>query len=244
MQTNTLVELLVHLNIAAQIPSTDTSRKEYFFPAVLRTAEMRMLLREIGENEEVSPEPLCIRFTTGYIPLGFVCALGANLIGEQNFQLIPFKEGDQSVVYKNMMKFRFNGEIDIVMVSTPKYCEFRVSKCTDVPVEFWDNECCPLIKTIICRAANKVVRCMQHGSLYKPLKGYELSFKCPKHPNAVFSHEPLARLDFRISSERIQCVHSECGIRSCLTPEMNMWFGMVSEITVLFIINRRILLNV
>ena len=248
LSIDTLVKLLVHLNIIAIVPSGDalvknvdetdkTSKKKYYFlPAVLQTADLSLLTRE--ENAEQLPEPLCVRFKTGYLPLGFVCALSANLIAEgSGLKLIPFKDGNQQVTYKNKMMFRFQGRFDIVMISGYKYCEFRVNRFSGA-TEYWDNECCPRIKSIISEATDKVIQSLKHGSLYRPLKEltYELAFRCPKHKGAEIGHEPLAKLFYdsdlsaKTSSkipEEIHCVEPSCLATNYLSPQMQMWFGEV-----------------
>ena len=250
LSVDTLVKLLVHLNIIAEVPSSGSlitqeekpdeadsakPKKYYFLPAVLQTADLSLLTKE--ENSEQLPEPLCIRFKTGYLPLGFVCALSANLIAEgSNLQLIPFNDGDQQVTYKNKMRFRFQGKFDIVVISGHRYCEFQVSRLSG-STEFWDSECCPRIKTIIIEATNRVIQSLKHGSLYKPLKEltYELAFKCPKHKGVEIGHEPLAKLVYGDPSsttsntipEEICCVDPSCLVTSNPSPQMLMWFGEV-----------------
>ena len=245
---DTLVHLLLHLNIIAEVPSSlgvqsdkqeltaeakDDSKKYYFLPAVLQTAELIAISR--GGNEEQLPEPLCIRFKTGYLPLGFVCALSANLIANKEMELIPFKEDDQQLVtYKNKIRFRYQGKFDIIMISHPQYCEFHVSRCSDDTVEYWNSECCPAIRTIICEAANRVIQSMRQGSLYKLSKGYELAFKCPRHPPTEIGHELLAKLVYEDSAstsvnqpKEIVCVVSSCKKMTPLSQDMKMWFGEV-----------------
>ena len=244
LSVDTLVKLLVHLNIIAVIPSGDSllaqedeadiakRKKYYFLPAVLQTADLALLANE--ENVDQLPEPLCIRFRTGYLPLGFVCALSANLIAEgSNLKLIPFDDGNQQVTYKNKMKFRFQGKFDIAVISGHRYCEFRVSRLSGT-TEFWDNECCPRIKTIIIEATDRVIQSLKHGSLYKPLKEltYELAFKCPKHRGVEICHEPLAKLVYSdlstsIAPEEIRCVDPSCLATNYLSPQMQVWFGEV-----------------
>ena len=208
-------------------------KKYYFLPAVLQTAQLSATTR--GENEDQLPEPIkfFVRFKTGYIPLGFVCSLNASLIAESNFELIPFEEDGQQTTYKNKIRFRFLGKFDITMISHPKYCEFHVTGCLDGKVEYWNSECCPRIRSIICKASDRVIQSFQQGSLYKLSKGYELAFKCPHHPTSDIGHEPLAKLVYKPSDvsksqpKEIVCVASSCKIRSSLTKEIKMWFGEV-----------------
>ena len=248
---DTLVHLLLHLNIIAEVPSSlgaqndeiesgelvtaklnDSSKRYYFLPAVLQTADLSNLSR--GSNEEQLPEPLCIRFQTGYLPLGFVCALSANLIANKKLELIPFEEDGQKITYKNKIRFRYQGKFDIIMISHSKYCEFHVSRCSDHTVEYWDSECCPTIRTIIREAADRVIQSMRQGSLYKLSKGYELAFKCPHHSPTEISGEPLAKLVYDDSAsttvnqpKEIVCVVSSCKKTTPLSQDMKMWFGEV-----------------
>ena len=250
LSIETVIYLLLHLNIAAEVPSlacfqakdySDQSeepktsnsqnlRKEYFLPAVLQTAEAALLeMDSKGENDELLPEPICIRFITGFLPLGFVCALSANLIAESKLQFIPFEEGNQRIAYKNKMRFRFDGEVDVIMISGPKYCEFRVHRCSG-NTEFWATNRCPLIKNTIWEAANRVFRSMQNGiPLYQQSKSFEFAFRCPKHSSTEIGHEPLAMFDSVTQSgstpASIKC--TQCHIKSPLTPEMSIWFGEV-----------------
>ena len=250
LSIETLVDLLVHLNIIAEVPSnldvtqsadstgvnsSSTKQKRYFFlPAVLQTAELSLLTRE--ESEEQLPEPLCLWFPAGYLPLGFVCALCANLIAESKFKLIPFIDNDQQVTYKNKMKFRFLGKFDIIMVSGPKYCEFHVSRWSG-STSYWDSECCPRIKAVICEAADRVIQSLKHGSLYKPLKDltYDLAFKCPMHQTPEVGRQPLAKFVYDDSRtavnyshpKEIQCVFPTCATTTDLSPSMKIWFGEV-----------------
>ena len=259
LSVDTLVKLLVHLNIIAEVPSggslitreekpdvTDSAKpkKYYFLPAVLQTADLSLLTRE-GKPEQL-PEPLCIRFRTGYLPLGFVCALSANLIAEgSNLQLLPFDDGNQQITYKNKMRFRFQGKFDIVVISGHKYCEFQVSRLSG-STEFWDNECCPRIKTIVIEATDRVVQSLKHGSLYKPPKEltYELAFKCPKHKGVGIGHKPLAKLVYgdpssttsNTTPKEICCVDPFCLVTSNPSPQMLMWFGKVRVQCVMFVI--------
>ena len=256
LSIKTLIDLLVLLNIAAEVPSnlglklapakegeTDSpkaklaledvpatdntmSKKCYFLPAVLQTAELNLLVR--GANEEHLPEPLCIRFKTGYLPLGFVCALSANLLAESEFKLIPIQHGEHLITYKNMMQFRYKGEIEIIMISGPKYCEFRVSSSSE-SIDFQDRDRCPLIRITICKAADRVIKSLKHGSLYQLSKGYELAFKCPHHPKAEIGHEPLAHFNSMAltTPEQIQCVNLLCHRSTSLTKQMEIWFEKV-----------------
>ena len=244
LSIDTVAKLLLHLNIVAEVPQSDSKdKKEYFLPAVLQTAGTDVLkMSPEGENEQ-SPEPLCIRFVTGYLPLGFVCALSANLMACNPQLKLIFKEDNQPIAYKNMMKFRYEGEIDIIMISGPKYCEFHIKRISSATTKEL-SDYCPVLRTIICKAAARVVESMQHGdSVYKLSTCFELAFKCPdrKHKNAefAFGHEPLAKFVYEgitVSSDtstrkpnKIQCVIPDCVTSSPLTTKMKVWFGRVSS---------------
>ena len=226
----TLVDLLVYLHIAAKVPLS--SDKEYFLPAVLQTAETDMVQRRQKDtNEELLPEPICIRFKTGYLPLGFVCALSANLIAENTFDLLI----SDSKCYKNRILFRFDGKFDITVISCPRYCEFRVSRHSG-NTEFWSEHCCPLIREIVCTAANKVIQSMQHGlrSVGTDSVMYTLAFHCPRevHSKAEFGQESLAIFchsdqDTRVPKEA-KCTDCKTAI-DILTPGMSVWFGEVGQ---------------
>ena len=237
---NTLVDILAYLNIAAKVPAFLAKEETlYFLPAVLQTAEIDVVKRrQREENEELLPEPICIRFKTGYIPLGFVCALIANLTAEKNFDLL-FDENNK--LYKNMVHFRFQGIFHVTLISVPRYCELRVTRQpsdNDV-IEFWSDEGCPLIMETVRTVANKVIQSMQHGlRLIENVS--EFAFHCPYpiHFDAEFGQESLAELVSDISAnqksvsnknipDKAICIKCKAAIR--LTPEMVVWFGKVSE---------------
>ncbi len=236
-----LVDLLAYLNIAAKVP-TSSAKVLYFLPAVLQTAETDIVKRkQRGENEGLLPEPICIRFKTGYIPLGFVCALIANLTVEKNFDIL-FDESNK--VYKNMVHFRFQSIFHITVISLPRYCEFRVTRQpsdNDIS-EFWSDNGCPLIVETVRTVANKVIQSMQHGLrlIEDDSKLFEFAFHCPYpiHSDAEFGQESLAELVSDLSAnqqidsdkyipDKAICTKCKAAIR--LTPEMMVWFGKVSE---------------
>ena len=244
-----LVHLLVHLNIVAMIPAScddaHTNEHEnhsdkssnanstieagdllmnakYFFPAILKTTDSL----EVKEGtEEILPEPLCIRFETGYLPMGFTCALSARLIAKKNFQLSP----DEAVPYKNRIKFLFKGEFNITMISIPRWCEFHVTRdCRQVKnIKFHEQFCCPEIRRILCETADEVVKSMQ--KTYLSASNYVLAFKCP-HSTDVHKTN-LAKLVYTDKSQtqlkHIKCVEGGTEIPD-VKPGMEFWFGEVS----------------
>ncbi|XP_064386202.1 uncharacterized protein LOC135334795 isoform X2 [Halichondria panicea] len=229
LSIETLVDLLVYLHIAAKVPlSSNRDTLEYFLPAVLQTAERDMVQRRKKDiNEELLPEPICIRFKTGYLPLGFVCALSANLIAENKFDLLI----SESKCYKNRILFRFDGKFDITVISCPRYCEFRVLRHSPGNTEFWSEDCCPLIKEIVCTAANKVIQSMQHGLRWigTDSEMYNLAFHCRSkvHSKAEFGQESLAIFCHSDQDTRVpkaKCTHCNTAIDP-LPPEMSVWFG-------------------
>ena len=249
MSIHDLVRLLVHLNIAAKITtsidgtkhklasehtqseaSPETKREssdsleEYFFPAMLKTADSSSLASDVSATaDEILPEPLCIRFDTGYMPMGFTCALSARLMANEKFSLAP----EELTLYKNKLKLRYNGQFNVTMISLPIRCEFQVSRHHGNK-EFHRQDCCPEIMRIICEAINYVLKSMQRTLLSEI--GYDLAFKCPLHSNLKFGYEPLAKF-VHTDKCQTQLKHIEC--LKCATtitdlkPEMKVWFGEV-----------------
>ena len=223
-----LTKLLVHLNIAAPVKAA-TASPEYFLPAVLQTAkaeELKIVLK--GENDEQDPEPLCVRFRTGYLPLGFVCALAANLINFNIESLNLLSEMQNKIIYKNKLTFRFRGRYDIVLISWPKYCEFRVSRARGAPSneDFHNSSCCPRIKEMLTKSINQVLDGMRQSSLFQRSQDYDFAFKCSLHPsNQDPGHEALAVIS-QDNSKEMNC--TKCKTATSLTPHMSVWFGEVS----------------
>ena len=245
MSIHDLVHLLVHLNIAAKIttsiddlkhklasehtqseasPETKRESSEYFFPAILKTADTSSLVCNVGAAADmISPEPLCVRFQTGYTPMGFSCSLSARLMADEKFSLAP----EEQTLYKNKLKLRYNGQFNITMISLPLRCEFQVSDHLGNK-EFHRQDCCPEIMKLICEAINYVLKSMQRTLLSEI--SYDLAFKCPNHPNSKFGHEPLAKFVHTDKSctqlKHIECL--ECATTTTdLKPEMKVWFGEV-----------------
>ena len=249
MSIHDLVHLLVHLNIAAKITtsidgtkhklasehiqseaSSETKREsndsleKYFFPAILKTADASSLVSDVRATaDEILPEPLCIRFDTGYMPMGFTCALSARLMADEKFSLAP----EEQTLYKNKLKLRYNGQFNVTMISLPLRCEFQVSRHHGNK-EFHRQDCCPEIMRIICEAINYVLKSMQRTLLSEI--SYDLAFKCPMHSNLKFGYEPLAKVVHTDKShtqlQHIKCL--ECATTTTdLKPEMKVWFGEV-----------------
>ena len=197
--------------------------EEYFLPAILKTADISSLLSDVrGVDDEILPEPLCVRFETGYMPMGFTCALSARLMALEQFSLAP----EEQTLYKNKMKLRYNGQFNFLMISLPLRCEFQISRHHGTK-EFHKQECCPEILKIICEAINFVLQSFQRTFL--PEISYDLAFKCPNHPNQQFGHEPLAFVyndNSQTQLKHIKCL--ECATTMTdLKPEMKVWFGEV-----------------
>ena len=224
---DTLVNLLVHLHIAVPIPSSST----YFLPAVLKTATVDSLALDPATASD-NPEPLCITFRTGYLPLGFVCALVANLISEDNFELLGKEQGE--VIYRNKMKFRFRGIYDIEVISWPKFCEFRVSRCSEIFEEFHSSEACPLIRSTIVKAMDHVIGVMRQSSLFRLSKDYRLAFRCRGSNESVVTpvedlgHEGMAAVDGDNPNDPKSITCSSCKKLRPLTSKMAVWFREVS----------------
>ena len=220
-----LVQLMVHLNIAAQIPESS----DYFLPAVLASADSEQL--EYRKTSKHLPEPLCIFFPTGYLPLGLTCALITKLISMPKFELM--RTENLGTVYKNKVTFRVDGKYNVQLISWPKFCEVRVTRAVGAPtVEgFHSENCCPFIRSAIVGAINHVIVNMEQSSIFHFSPSYKLAFRCPvtssHRSEESLGHEPLAALDSVLNRnpKEITCVF--CKTTSSLTPEMNIWFGKV-----------------
>ena len=224
---DTLVNLLVHLHIAVLIPSSST----YFLPAVLKTATVDSLALDAATASD-NPEPLCITFRTGYLPLGFMCALVANLISEDNFELLGKEQGE--VIYRNKVKFRFRGIYDIEVISWPKFCEFRVSRCSEIFEEFHSSEACPLIRSTIVKAIDHVIGVMRQSSLFRLSRDYRLAFRCQGSNQSVMTpvedmgHEGMAVVDGDDPNDPKSITCTSCKKLRPLTTKMAVWFREVS----------------
>ena len=243
---NELVSLLVHLNIAAEItlpnpqmqvqesgaegtphtsdnpppPKKHKQIREYFLPAVLRTTDTKFLE---SEDRESHTEPLYIQFATGYTPMGFCCALIARLISMKLFILSP----DETVFYKNKLKFRFGGQFNITMISLPMYCGFYVNRHYGTTSY---QDCCPKIMKIISEASDFVLKSMQKALVTEYC--YDFAFKCPHVKHLQLDNPSLAKFVYTDDSQtllkQIEC--HDCGTTiTNLKPEMMIWFGKVSR---------------
>ena len=220
-----LVDLLVQLNIAAKVESSNT--KEYILPAVLQTAKASELdnvrISKLPLSEHSPPEPIYILFKTGYVPLGFVCALLANLIAREEF-ILHSKE-----IYKNKVTFCFKEMYEVIFISCPRYCKVFTSHISNACVE--EQVSYILIREKLCEAINCVVQNMQHGSVYKQLdRCYDLAFKCPNREehssSSKFGNEQLAIVINEGHKRFLRC--SQCGIRMPLKADMDIWYIEVS----------------
>ena len=227
---NYLTDLLMHLNIVAPVGvNITTNSHEYFLPAVLQTAkidELKIIPKET--NEEQDPEPLCVRFKTGYLPLGFVCALAANLMRTNSGSLTLLSKMQNHMIYKNKFTFRFRGRYDIILISWPKYSEFRVVRALGSPSneDFDSRNCCPQIKDMLTQSINLVIDGMRQSSLFQMSSHYDFAFKCSNHSsNQDLGHEALAVITSDCSKE-MTC--TKCKTVTLLTSQMSVWFGKVS----------------
>ena len=212
-----LVEILLHLNIVAPCQSS------YFLPAVLRSAKTEQLM--FPTNDGSCPEPLCLSFETGYLPLGFVCALIARLTSEGTFKLRGPKQ--KCEINRNKVTFCLRGRYIITLISWPKYCEFRVSRPDGARTdeEYHSENSCPLIRDTVHNAVNHIIKSMTQNSVFHLSQIYKLGFKCPNHKSETdYGHEPLAVFDLN-DVDNIMC--QQCG----LTPKfsvhnrVNAWFA-------------------
>ena len=82
---------------------------------------------------------------------------------------------------------------------------------------------------------------MQHGSALVGTDSemHTLAFHCPRHPDADFGQESLAKLVYEDSDQtsapdepcKAKCINPECVTTiDPLVPEMMVWFGKVNKV--------------
>ena len=220
-----LIPLLEYLNIA--VPMVLDSTNGYFLPAVLQTATSEVLNEPLkGADPDKDPEPLCVRFKTGFVPLGFVSALVANLLNCNKDSLDLLGKEQSSIVYKNKITFRFRGRYNIVLISRAKYCEFRVSRAPGAAVD--EKFCCLLIKDMLQKSIKDVIDRMRQRSLFQLSQGYDFAFKCPQSDcKKKVGNESLAVFNLGDHLESLKC--ESCRIAISATPKMSTWLPKVRK---------------
>ncbi len=224
-----LVPLLVHLNIA--VPMVVDSIDGYFLPAVLQTANSEVLNKPPdGADPEKDPEPLCLRFKTGFVPMGFFPALNANLLNANRNtkdEWILLGKEQNEMMYKNKITFRFRGRFDIVLISRAKYCEFRVSRASGAVRDEELTTCCPQIKDMLQKSINDVIDRMRQNPLFQLSQDYNFAFTCPKCEKGM-GNQVLAVLN----PEVLKMTCESCKTTMDLTNRMKMWFPKVSFLVI------------
>ncbi|XP_064387520.1 uncharacterized protein LOC135335853 isoform X4 [Halichondria panicea] len=212
-----LLPLLEYLNIA--VPMDVDSIKGYFLPAVLQTATSELLNKPLdGADPDRDPEPLCIQFKTGFVPLGFVSALVANLL-KLNGDKHVLKLFKKEKVYKNKITFLFKARYIIVLISRAKYCEFRVSRAA-TDGEFSSTKCCTLIIDMLQKSIKNVIDRMRQSSLFQLSQGYDFAFKCPRS-DCKGNESSLAVIN---PGDLKSLMCESCGIAVHATGKMCTWF--------------------
>ena len=224
-----LIPLLEYLNIAVLMEVDSFSG--YFLPAVLQTATSEVLNTTLkGANPNQDPEPLCVHFKTGFVPLGFVSALVANLLDNNKDLLLLGKEQ----VYKNKITFLFRGRYNIVLLSRAKYCEVRVSRVSQ-PLgavkdeEFSSIKCCPLLKDMLQKSIKNVIDRMRQSSLFQPSYGYDFAFKCPQSNCKETMGSGSSLVVINPADQHLKSLTCEsCKIAIHSTLQMKTWFTKVN----------------
>ncbi|XP_064388252.1 uncharacterized protein LOC135336416 isoform X2 [Halichondria panicea] len=219
-----LIPLLEYLNIA--VPMVVDSINGYFLPAVLQTATSEVLNMSLDGADTVrDPEPLCVRFKTGFVPLGFVSALVANLLNNNNKDLLLLGNEQEEVVYKNKITFRFRGRYNIVLISRAKYCEFRVSRPLGAAKDEEFSKFCPLLKDMLQKSIKDVIDRMRQSSLFQPSHGYDFAFKCPQSNCKKTMGSGSSLLVINPEDQHLKSMTCEsCKIAIDVTLQMKTWF--------------------
>ena len=221
-----LLDLLVHLKIAAKIAAKIPLDPEYYFlPAALQNLQTSEIIKKEELNSGL--EPLFIRFKAGYVPLGFVCALIAHLIGRADFVL----KGKR--IYKNQIIMLFKEVFKVTILSCPRYLKVYAKAIHKADNNEGINHI--NVRKALCESADQVVKVMQHGSVHRlATKCYDFAFKCSAeeiHEEENFGCETLAIVNTCSDSNRtvLKCTHSDCELKKIpLTKKMMEWYCEVS----------------
>lgn len=236
LPVESLVKLLVHLNIAAPITEDDC----YILPAVLKTSLLDSQITEAAQY-------FLVQFKSGFVPLGVFCALMAKLVSTDtnNFLLLQPKDGsngDEYIVTKNNVTFRVFGKYNVTLMSWLKYIEIRVSHLpephaidgvtTTASAGYAKSlsEICPYVRKTVCEALDNVISTMKKKPSSEVLKrDYSLGFRCSNHSSASPGHEPLALVQSDQYVPASAKVPSKVDCATCqksmdLSEGMNDWF--------------------
>ena len=163
-----LINLMNHVNLLSRIDMEEDGRKQttYFMPAVLECASANELTMPPSPDEN-NPEPLCIKFTCGYVPTGTFCGLITYLVSNGAREILGLKwKLVESGVKRNCISFIVNWTNEVMLLCHDKCYEVRViRKHTDISF----HDLCTYILTVILYALR---------SLYKHLVP-QIAFLCP-----------------------------------------------------------------
>ena len=177
-----------------------------------------------------------VRFKTGYVPLGFISSLEANLVsanhdGSSDLVLL-YPKPEQG---ENKTTFRARGKFDVTLISRAKYCEFRICRAPGASAEDEFSYHCPKIRKTLFKAVNRVISGFHKNKLLMPKLVYSLGFRCPtyNHSSILPGHKPLALSDSDLYDptadvipEELSC--SDCNVSmSTLSKGMKVWYGEV-----------------
>jgi GTPase SAR1 family protein len=208
-----LVKLLEYLNIIARISETEAV---FFMPCVLPNASSSELDVKPSKGE-VSPLPLMIRFTCGFIPTGVFTAMIANL-----FSQLSVKKMIVEGMKKNRIQFYYGDAWDkVTVISRSKHYEIHISRRSKAKSSL--HKVCNAVRDLI----QHTLKTVTFRFNYTFSLSYELGFECPLH-NGV-DHLCVVKESGGAEPEVMTCLHNPKELVPIdLEDEHLLWWGKVS----------------
>ena len=232
-----LVDLLLHLNILAEItPETDQPslcEHEFIMPTTLKYASEGELKILTSTNSEVEAEPLMIHFEYGFVPFGVFCVTMAHLI--KNSKSLQWRLHDKKVM-KNYVKFSVVNSYYAILVSRPQYIEIHVERQPLARRCYSIQDMCNTVKETVVKAMRMVISNMK----YRPFltqttvtstePSFDLGFICQCGEDSSSHHlMKVYKADDNSGDEYFgECPKSD--LQLSLSDKQLVWFTQVSII--------------
>ena len=237
LDVDKLVDLLLHLNILAEItPETDPPslcEREFIMPTTLKYASEGELKKLTSTNSEVEAEPLMIHFEYGFVPFGVFCVTMAHLI--KNSKSLQWQLHDTKVM-KNYVKFSVVNSYYAILVSRPQYIEIHVERHPLTRRTYSIQDMCNIVKETVVKAMRMVISNMKYRpfltqtTITNTEPSFDLSFTCQCGEDSSSHHlMKVHKADDNSGDEYFgECPKSD--LQLSLSDKQLVWFTQVSII--------------